>query len=206
MLAVLIAAQLALPGIAADRVRDRLRASGEVLSVQVHAFPAIELLWHHADRVLIRMRSYRSAAGSLRSLLGDTSGVGSLDASATVLHSGLLTLRDATVRKRGERLTGTARVTEADLRTAIPILSSVTPVPSADGRLTLRGTASVFGVTASVDANVRAQDGRLVVVPQVPFGALATVTVFDDPRVEVDAVSASSAPGGFRVAAAGRLR
>ena len=90
-----------------------------MLSVQVHAFPAIELLWHHADRVLIRMRSYRSAAGSLRSLLGDTSGVGSLDASATVVHSGLLTLRDATVRKRGERLTGTARVTEADLRTAI---------------------------------------------------------------------------------------
>ena len=69
----------------------------------------------------------------------------------------------------------------------------------------LRGTASVFGVTATVDANVRAQDGRLVVVPQVPFGGLATVTVFDDPRVEVDAVSASSAPGGFRVAAAGRL-
>ena len=206
MLAVLIAAQLALPGIAADRLRDRLGKSGDVLSVQVHAFPAIELLWHHADRVVIRMGSYRSAVGSLGSMLGEAGGVGSLDASAAEFDAGLLTVRDAALRKRGDRLTGSARVTEADLRTAIPILRSVTPATSSDGQLTLRGTASVFGVTASVDASVRAQDGRLVVVPDVPFGALATVTVFDDPDVEVDGVSATAAPGGFRVTATGRLR
>ena len=205
MLAVLIAAQLALPGIAAQRLHDRLGKSGDVLSVQVHAFPAIKLLWHHADRVVIRIGRYQSAAGSLGSTLGDTSGVGSLDASATEFHAGLLTLRDASLRKRGNRLTGTGRVSEADLRAALPILSSVAPVASSGGQLTLRGTATVLGVSASVDANVRAQDGRLVVVPDVPFGALATIAVFDDPHVEVDGVAASAAPGGFRVTATGRL-
>ena len=48
-------AQLVLPGIAASSIRDRLSRSGKVLDVQVSAFPAIELLWHQADRVVVRM-------------------------------------------------------------------------------------------------------------------------------------------------------
>jgi LmeA-like phospholipid-binding len=206
VLVALVVAQLALPGIAEQRLRDRLNRSGDVLSVEVHAFPAIKLLWHHADRVVVRIGRYRSAAGTLGGLLDETGGVGSLDASATEVDAGLLTLRDASLRKRGDRFTGTARVTEADLRTALPILRSVQPVASSQGQLTLRGTASVLGVTASVDATVRAQDGNLVVVPDVPFGGLATITVFDDHHVEVDGVGASAAPGGFRVTATGRLR
>ena len=47
-----------LPGIAAQRLRDRLSRSGRVLEVKVEAFPAIELLWHQADRVVVRMASY----------------------------------------------------------------------------------------------------------------------------------------------------
>jgi hypothetical protein len=97
-------------------------------------------------------------------------------------------------------------VTEADLRRSIPILQSVVPVESSDGRLTLRGTASLFGVSATVDATVSASDGQLVVAPDVPFGGFATVTVFSDPRVEVQSVAATTAPGGFRVTATGRLR
>jgi LmeA-like phospholipid-binding len=206
VLAVLGVAQLALPGIAENRLRDRLNKSGGVLAVEVHAFPAIKLLWHHADRVVIALGRYRSATGPLGSLLSETGGIGSLDASATEVDAGLLTLRNASLRKRGDRLTGTARVTQADLRAAVPILRSVEPVASSQGQLTLRGTATLFGVTASVDATVRAQDGRLVVVPDVPFGALATITVFDDPHVEVDGVAATAAPGGFRVTATGRLK
>jgi LmeA-like phospholipid-binding len=203
---VLAVAQLTLPSIAEHRLRERLGRSGEVLSVEVHAFPAIELLWHHADRVVVRLGRYRSGPGSLGSLLGDTSGVGSLDASARELDAGLLTLREATLEKRGVRLTGTARITEADLRASVPILSSVRPVASASDQLTLRGTATLLGVTASVDAAVRAQDGTLVVVPEVPFGALATITVFDDPSVAVQSVGATAAPGGFRVTATGTVK
>src|SRR5690349_566448 len=137
VLLLLVLAQLFLPGIAAQRLRDRLARSGQVLHVEVHAFPAVELLWHHADRVLIRLATYRSGAGHLTSLLDQAGDVGTLDASAAVFRTGLLTLRDASLHKRGNSLTGTARVSEADLRAAIPFLDNVQPVASGDGRLTL---------------------------------------------------------------------
>jgi LmeA-like phospholipid-binding len=206
VLLVLVVAQLVLPGIAAQRLRDRLARNGTVLHVEVHAFPAIELLWHQADRVVIRMGTYQSAPGNLGSLLGQTADVGSLDASAGELNTGLLTLRNATLRKRGNQLTGSAHITESDLQTALPILQSVTPVASGNGQLTLRGTASLIGVTASVDATVRAQDGRLVVEPQVPLGGLATLTVFGDPHVAVQGVSAAPTPDGFTASAQAQLR
>src|SRR5437660_11370763 len=133
-LLVLVLAQLLLPGIAADRLRDRLSRSGNVLSVEVHAFPAIELLWNHADRVVVRMGRYRSGTGPLGNLLSETSSVGSLDASTGELDAGLLTLRDAALRKRGDQLVGMARATEADLRRAPQLLHSVVPVASSHGR------------------------------------------------------------------------
>ena len=113
VLALLVIAQLVLPGIAAQRLRDRLSRSGKVLQVEVDAFPAIELLWHQADRVVVRVAQYRSTPGHLGSLLDQAADVGSLDASATEFDTGLLTLRDATLRKRGNELTGSARVTRA---------------------------------------------------------------------------------------------
>jgi hypothetical protein len=206
VLVVLGLAQLILPGIAANRLRDRLAASGQVQSVQVSAFPAIQLLWHHADRVVIRMQQYRSTSAGIGNMLQQTGDVGSLDASVGELNSGLLTLRNARLRKRGAVLTGSAVVTEADLRAAVPFLDGVQPVASGGGALTLRGTATLLGVTATVDATVAAQNGRLVVVPQLPFGNLATVTVFANPALAVESVAASNAPGGFSVFAQGRLR
>jgi hypothetical protein len=198
---LLVVAQLVLPGIAEQKLRDRLSKSGTVLSVQVSAFPAIELLWHDADKVVVKLATYRGAPGHLADLLKESDGVDSVDASAAVLDTGLLTLRDATLHKRGNVLTGHARVTESDLRRALPILDSVTPVSSSDGRLTLRGTATLFGVTATVDATVAADAGRLVVSPDVPFGGLATITVFSDPRIHVQEVSGGTAPGGMTVSA-----
>lgn len=206
VIAVLGIAQAVLPSIAAHRLRDRLSASGTVLSVKVDAFPAIKLLWHKADRVVVRMQQYRSSTNHLGSLLSEAGDVGSLDASTAELQSGLLTLRNASLRKRGAELSGSALVTEQDLRSSIPILQSVQPVASSQGQLTLRGTASLLGVTASVDATVSAQNGALVVQPNVPLGSLATVTVFSNPTLEVDAVGASDATGGFSVFANGRVR
>ena len=203
---VLAVAQLVLPGIAAQRVRDQLRGDGAVRSVSVQAFPAIELLWHHADRVTVHLADYRAGSGRLGGSLGQTADVGTLTASADTAHVGLLTVHDATLTKRGDRLLGTGTVTEADLRAAVPILRSITPVASAGGRLTLRGTASLLGLDATVDANVAARDGALVVSPAVPLGALATITVFSDPRVHVEGVSAAARPGGFTVRATAELR
>lgn len=196
---LLVVAQLVLPGIAAQRVRDQLARSGQVLSVQVHAFPAIELLWHHADRVVIRLGRYRTPAGKLGSSLSQSGDVGSLDATASEVETGLLALHGAHLAKRGDHLTAGATVTDADLRAALPILQSVTPVASTGGQLTLQGTASLFGVTATVQAVVHAVGGRLVVTPNVPLGGFATITVFSNPHVVVQSVGASPVAGGFSV-------
>jgi hypothetical protein len=199
---LLVVAQLVLPGIAAQQLRDRLSRSGRVLEVKVEAFPAIELLWHQADRVVVRMARYHSTPGHLGSALAEASDTGSLDASAQQLQTGLLTLSNATVTKRGNELVGSASVSEANLRSAIPFIQGVTPVASGDGKLVLRGTA--FGVTA--DATLMAVNGKLVVQPNVPILNFFTLTVFSDPHLAVQGVAARAKPGGFELSARGRLR
>jgi hypothetical protein len=204
---VMVVAQLVLPRVAIQRLHDRLARSGRVLEVRISAFPAIELLWHRAGSVVVRMASYRAAApANLPRTLDQAADVGSLRASAKMFQDGLLSLHDASLIKRGNQLTGTASVAESDLRSAVPFLTSLTPVASADGRLTLRGTATVLGISATVDATVSAQDGKLVVAPDVPFGGLATITLFSDPRISVQAVSATPVPGGFTVHGTALLR
>jgi len=111
--------------------------------VRVDAFPAIELLWHHADRVVVRMASFSSDPGTSPACWpgGD---VGTLDARVGELNAGLLTFHDATLSKRGDQLIGRATVTAADLRAALPILQSLTPVATDAGGLTLQGTATCW--------------------------------------------------------------
>ena len=203
VVAVLVVAQLVLPGIAARHVRNQLSSSGQVRSVHVSAFPAVELLWHHADKVVIRMGRYRQPVSQLGSTLAQASDVGTLDASAQEVDEGLLRLHDARLFKQGDRLVGTARIAESDLRSSLPILSSVTPVASADGQLTLRGTSSFFGL--SVDFIVSARNGDIVAAPAVPLGSLVTLTLFHSPRIAVQSVNAAAAPGGFTVQAVGTL-
>ncbi len=79
------------------------------------------------------------------------------------------------------------------------MLQSVVPVASASGQLVLQGTAGLFGVSATVQAVVRADQGKLVASPNVPFGGFATLTLFSDPHVAVQGVGASAVPGGFSV-------
>ncbi|MBV8431169.1 MAG: hypothetical protein JO244_08410 [Solirubrobacterales bacterium] len=202
----LVIPQLVLPGIAAQRLRDRLSHSGRVLEVSVDAFPAIKLLWHRADRVVVRMASYQSNTSGLSRTLGQLRDVSSVDASVGRLQIGLLTLRDARLEKRGDHVTGTAIISESDLRSSFPVLDGVVPVSSSGGELTLRGTATLFGVGATVDATVRPENGALVVSPDLPLGGLATITLFSSPAIEVEGVSATAAPGGFALTATGRLR
>ncbi|HTT30742.1 MAG TPA: hypothetical protein VMG37_20165, partial [Solirubrobacteraceae bacterium] len=113
VLLVLVVAQLVLPGIAARRVRDQFSKSGTVLDVKVSAFPAVKLLWHRADSVVVRMATYRAPVSELSNTLTETGDAGSVDASVQVLSVGPLALRDATMRKRGSSLTAAATVTQA---------------------------------------------------------------------------------------------
>jgi hypothetical protein len=202
VLVLLAIAQVVLPGIAANSLRDRLSKSGKVLEVKVNAFPAIELLWHHADKVVVRMATYKSNPGHLSGLLDQTRDAGTIDATVNQLNTGFLTLQNATLRKRGNELTGKATVSAAALRSAIPGVAALEPVASGNGQLTFQGT--VLGVTA--DATLSAQDGKLVVQPDIPLLSVLTLTVFNDPHVYVEGVSASDAPGGFALSAQALLR
>lgn len=202
---VLGVGQLVLPGIAASSLRDRLARSGRVLSVQVSAFPAIELLWHAADSVVVRMANYTSGVGHIDSLLQQSSGVDRLSASVGVLRSGLLTLHNVGLSKRGNQLTGSATVLESDLRNAVPVLQSVRLLSASSNSITLEGTASALGVTATVPATVEPRNGQLVVVPDVPLLSIAAVPVFAQPHVTVEGVGGSEIPGGLKVEARARL-
>ena len=71
--------------------------------------------------------------------------------------------------------------------------------------MTLEGTGSFLGVTASVPATVEPQDGRLVVVPQTPVGGLFSVTVFAQPHLSVQGVGGTAIAGGLKVTARARL-
>jgi hypothetical protein len=201
---LLVVAQLVLPGIAARRLRDRLARSGRVVSVHVDAFPALELLWHHAGEVDVHLASYHAGTpAGLGRALGQTGEAGTINATIDELNTGLVTLRGVTLRKRGSVLSGRATLTDADLRAALPSGFDVRPVASGDGKLVLQGSA--FGVSA--DATLSARNGALQIAPDVPLlGGLFTLTVFSDPHIYVQGVGASAARGGFSVFASARLR
>jgi hypothetical protein len=204
--ALLVAAQLLLPAVGERRLRDRLGRDGRVTRVEVHAFPAIKVLWHRADRVVARMSSASAGTGKLADLLASTRDAGEVDARVGELKVTLLRLRDARLRKRGDLLQGRATVTTADLSGALPPGFTLRPVASGGGALVFEGTAAFLGRTLRARAVVVARDGKLLIAPDVPFGGLAALTVFSDPRVAVEGVGAQAAPGGFTFTASARLR
>lgn len=201
-----VAGQLVAPPIAAIVLRHRLARDGRVLSARLSAFPWVQLLWQHADSVSVRMADYNAPPSRITTLLREAEGVGTLDISIGVIHTGPLTLREVRFSKHGDEMVGAAQLDLADLQSALPIVRSLTPVQDGDGQLVLRGSASVLGVGASVDLAVTARDGKLVVAPTGLFGAFATVTLFDDPQIHVQSVSARAVPGGLRFTVSGQVR
>lgn len=202
---VLVGGQFVAPLIATSVLRHRLSKDGTVLSAHLSAFPWIQLIWRHADTVTASMANYDLQPSQLESLLHETEGIGTLEMSIGVVHTGLLTLHDVTFTKRGDEMVGDAKLDLTDLRAALPIIRSLTPVQDSKGQLVLRGTASVLGVQASVDAVVAARDGKLVVVPSGLLGAFATVTLYDDPQIYVQSIAATPVPGGLKFVATGKV-
>src|SRR5256885_14921748 len=94
-----VVAQLVLPGIAENRIRDRLAHDGRVESVHVSAFPAVKLLWGRADRVTVRMANVRAAVGRLGGLIRRTADARRVDASPRALGVPTLRLRAARPRQ-----------------------------------------------------------------------------------------------------------
>jgi hypothetical protein len=206
LILLLVAAQLALPGIAERRLRDRLERSGTVERVEISAFPAVKLLWHRADDVTVRMGRLRTGSGNFADLLASTGDTDDLDASAEEQRILTLRLHDSSLRKRGDELALSSTVDDPDLQAALPPGFDVRPVASGDGALVFEGSAELLGQRFQGRAVVAARDGRLLLVPDLPFGGFLTVTLFADPRIEVLSVGARQRAGGFTVVAQARLR
>ncbi len=207
LLAVLVVAvsQFVLPRIAERRLAGHLRPSGEVERVTVVARPAFKLLSDRADRVEVRMGDARAGGGDLGDLLALTAGTYELDARVETVRLGPLVLTDLVMGKRGPRLSGHAEMTEAAISAALPPTTGLRPVASGGGELVLVASAGMFGLRASIRARLFARDGALVIAPEVPFGGLASLTVFQDPRIEVIGVGARETPEGYAVTASARL-
>jgi hypothetical protein len=199
---VFVVAQLVLPRIAERYVRSEVRKNGGVVdSVDVSAFPAIKLVWRHADRITLRLRSAKLGVGDLADELERTHGVARLDATIAQMDLGPLRLRDIALHKRGASLEGQAAVTRQDLAAALPVDVGLKPVAADADGLVLEG--SLGPVTAR--ARLSATDGALRIAPEGLLGGLASLTVFQDPRVAVESVGARRRADGFTLTASGRL-
>jgi hypothetical protein len=186
-------AQIFLPKLAASRISSRLGKYGQVQSVHVSAWPAIELLWGDAESVTVRARSLNVSPGQTGKLLWDARGLDKLDLTAPSTREGPLPLHDVSFHKRGRKMHAQARVSSADVKAALPAGFDVQLLSSAGGQVQVRASGGLFGVGASVDAVAQASDGKLVVQPRGLLVEALKLTLFSDPHVYVEGVSASAA-------------
>jgi hypothetical protein len=192
---VLALAQLLLPGIAASRISSRVGRYGRVESVSVKAWPAVELLWGSADSVTVRAMSLTLSPAQTAKLLWEARGASRLELTAPSLREGPLKLTQASLRKHGQALAAQARISDADVRTALPAGLRVELLSSQAGAVRVRAGGGPFGAGASVDALAGASTGRLVVHGLgSPLSGLR-LTLFSEPHVYVQGVSASVEAG-----------
>jgi hypothetical protein len=205
---VLALAQLLLPRIAASRISSRVGRYGTVVSVSVSAWPAVELLWGHAQSVSIHARSLALSPGQVAGLLWEARGVARVDMTAESVQLGSLRLEHASLHKRGSALGAAADVSEADVHAALPPGMHVQLLRSGGGNVEVRAGGALFGVSASVDALARARAGKLVAHPLGFLVQALQLTLFADPHVYVTGVGASAAatrPPSYHLTMTARL-
>jgi hypothetical protein len=192
---LVLVAQVLLPGVAATRARERVERYGAVHSVHVSAFPAVELLWGHADSVSVNAGTLTATPAQIVSLLGEARAIGTLTvlAQGAVLRTtqlpGGLEVSDVRMQKRGSSVVATATMTQAQLQRALPSGFSVQPTGGADGQIQARASGGLFGLQASIDVLVRASEGNLIAEPRgLPFGGITTVTLLSDAHLKVQSV------------------
>lgn len=190
---LVVIAQLLLPGVAADRVRARVERYGRVRSVQVSAFPAVELLWGKAGSVSVAAARLTLTPPQIAALLWEARPVDTLTvtARAAVLRGVAqlprdLEVSDVRMRKRASELIASATVTQAQLQAALPSGFRVQPTASGEGEIEARVSGGLFGLQASLTVVLRAVEGTLVAEPRgLPFGGIASVTLFSDAHLRV---------------------
>jgi len=166
----------------------------------------VQLLFGTADPVTVRMQAAIIAPTGVGDVLARTASTDRLDARVDRVALATLTARDVTLLKEGPDLVGTGRVDEGAVAAALPPPLDVRAVPAAGGPGVLfEGGVSLFGARVGVRARLTARNGQLVLEPEGLAGALGTFTLFDDPRVAVRDIAATSVPGGMRFEVRGEL-
>jgi hypothetical protein len=196
VLALLAIAQLVLPRIAASQISSKVSRYGRVEHVSVSAWPAVELLWGHADSVAVRARRLALSPAQAAALLWEGRGVAKLEIRADAVSIGSLALTAATLRKRGAQLEAGARTTQAAAEAALGPGTGVQLRSSEAGRVRVEVAGSLFGVGASLPAVAEAQDGELVAHPEGLLEGFK-LTIFSDPHVHVEGVAATRVRAGL---------
>jgi hypothetical protein len=201
---VLGLSQLLLPGLAAQRVRDKIGRYGVVHSATVHAFPAIQLLWGSAQSATVHAGALDMTSAQASELLWETRHIPRIDMHAESMRVGSFTLQQMSWEKRGEVLSTQGTVAETALRAAIPGSASVQLLGNTPAGVEIRVSGNLFGINAAVDVLLSAQNGKLVAQPQgIPFAGFVKVTVLSEPHLYVRSIgltpvggSHAEAPGG----------
>jgi hypothetical protein len=199
-------AQVFLPKIAASRISSRLGKYGDVQSVHVSAFPAIELLWGDADSVKVRARTLNVSSQQTGKLLHEARGLDRIDLMADDTRVGPLQLSGVGLRKRGRRLSAYGYSSNEAVQSALPAGFSVQLLASGGGKVEVRASGGLFGVGASVDAVAEAEAGKLVVRPRGFLVEALKLTLFSDPRVQIEGVAAERNPAGYYLGITASLR
>ncbi len=203
LLLLLVLAQLVLPRLAAKALRDRVARYGQVHSASVSALPAIELLWGSAQSASVSAGRLAITPTELVHLLMESRPVTDLTVNAQAVKllnpgfgAGAVTLTDAVLRKRGEEVDVSARLSSAALAAALPEGVQVSLLPGAGASPRVRASGQLFGFRASIEAAVEAAEGKVVLVPTATLLAgLGRITLFSNPKLQVLSVSATEAGG-----------
>jgi hypothetical protein len=204
-----VLAQLLLPGIAADRISARLARYGHIVSVEVKAFPAVELLWEHADTVRVRASALTVPLAQTGHVLREAGGAHDVDMHAAYVRVGPLVLSEVSFHKRGPRLVAVALASEAAVAAALPPGLHVRLLRSEAATVEVSVGGSLFGVGGEIDAIAQAREGKLIAHPANALLGLFSLTLYEDPHVYVDGIAAipASAPAtGYRLSMQARLR
>jgi hypothetical protein len=192
LLLALVLAQVLLPHFAADRISSRVSGYGDVKRVHVSAWPALKLLWGDADSASVTTGALDLSEAQSAKLLWEARGINKLDATSPSAHEGPLRLTDVSLHKRGRALSAEGRLSQADLKAALPEGFAVQLLGSHDGQVEVRASGGLFGIAASVDAVAEASEGKLIAHPRGLLLEALRVTLFADPHVYVEGVGASA--------------
>jgi hypothetical protein len=204
---VFVVGQLVLPGIATERVQDRVERYGTVRAVHVHAVPAVQLLWGDAQEVSVKAGALRVSPTQLVELEQSLDGVGTAEMTSpqvsialSSIASGEVVLEHVRLIKRGNALTVTGVVHTPGMHLALPAGFEVDGLSAASGQPEASVSGGAFGVHVSGRGVLSAREGGLVVEPVgLPFAGFASVKIFSDPRVVIETLRASPQGEGLLI-------